>query len=290
MTRPWLQSRANGQVTLSRAQVGAAPELGLAAYSLSAGAVARGDERELALDGTFGLTQTGRDDRLNTGARLYGERTFHPDDEHLRVSAQLDYSHLSRIEHTGPGVPAQHGVMLSGNFERSLGNLLALGGAGLGYATVVGAQGQVHGRFSYDPRPQHRLEAGLAVTFDARAGAAGSVMFSYTHRFGVATPEQPPFEIYADGEISGRVFIDENRNGQYDAGEKPLPDVGIALDNGNQTRRTDASGRYRFASVRAGAHLITIDGKSVPVQTRFTTPSPAQVTWRRRGRSPPTSG
>jgi SdrD B-like domain len=278
MTRPWLQSRANGQVTLSRAQVGDAPELGMAAYSLAAGAVARGDERQLALDGLWGLTRSGREDRLNAGARLYGERTFHPDDEHLRVSAQLDYSHLSRIEHAGPGVPAQHGIMLSGHFERSLGNVLALGGAGLGYASVVGAQGQVNGRFSYDPRPQHRLEAGLAVTFDARAGATGSVMFSYTHRFGVATPEQPPFEIYADGEISGRVFIDENRNGQYDPGEKPLADVGIALDNGGQTRRTDASGCYRFASVRAGAHLITIDGKTVPVHSRFTTPSPAQVT------------
>src|SRR5204863_2692256 len=113
MTRPWLQSRASSQVTLSRAQVGEAPELGLASYGLSGGAVARGDERELALDGVWGLTRTGREDRMNTSARLYGERTFHPDDEHLRVSAQLDYSHMSRIEHGGPGVPAQNGIMLS---------------------------------------------------------------------------------------------------------------------------------------------------------------------------------
>jgi hypothetical protein len=74
------------------------------------------------------------------------------------------------------------------------------------------------------------------------------------------------------------VFLDDNRNGQYDPGEKPLADVVVTLDGGNQARKTDAEGRYRFAGVRAGAHLIAIDGKTVPVRSRFTTPSPAHVT------------
>ena len=278
-TRSWLQSHASGQVTLSRATLGDRQPLDLAAYSASAGAVARDDRRELSLDGVGGVTKMDREDRVTAGVRLRGEQTFRDDDQHLRLGFQLDYNHLSVVAREAPEVPAENGIRFMARLERSLGKIHGLGGAGMGYAGTLGGQAFADGRVAYEPRPQDRIEAGLAVTFDARSGTQGSVMFSYTHRFGLAAQtEQPPFELYAEGEISGRVFIDDNRNGQFDEGEEPLAGVIVRLGGANEERRTDAEGKYRFATVKAGAHLIEIDGKTVPARTRFTTPSPAYVT------------
>lgn len=44
---------------------------------------------------------------------------------------------------------------------------------------------------------------------------------------------------------TGTVFLDANSNGQFDAGESPIPDIGVS--NGSDVVRTDAGGRYKVA-------------------------------------------
>ena len=66
------------------------------------------------------------------------------------------------------------------------------------------------------------------------------------------------------GRLSGVVYLDSNENGRYDAGEMGAPNVTVILD-GRFSVRTDASGRFDFASVAAGHHAITVESDNLPL-------------------------
>src|SRR5207253_1944951 len=63
--------------------------------------------------------------------------------------------------------------------------------------------------------------------------------------------------------IVGRVFVDANGNGQFDATEKPAPGIRLYLNNG-QSVITDSAGLYNFPSLGDGPQVISIDPVSVP--------------------------
>ncbi|HYO64113.1 MAG TPA: SdrD B-like domain-containing protein [Pyrinomonadaceae bacterium] len=63
--------------------------------------------------------------------------------------------------------------------------------------------------------------------------------------------------------ILGRVFEDANANGQFDDGEKPVPNVRLYLNNG-QSVVTDSAGQYNFPSVNDGALVIALDPVTLP--------------------------
>ena len=64
--------------------------------------------------------------------------------------------------------------------------------------------------------------------------------------------------------IVGRVFLDFDRDGQYDEGrDRPLPGARLVLSNGLQTT-TDGEGRYAFRNVKAGVWLLKLDSASAP--------------------------
>ncbi|HVS82195.1 MAG TPA: hypothetical protein VHE60_10715 [Pyrinomonadaceae bacterium] len=63
--------------------------------------------------------------------------------------------------------------------------------------------------------------------------------------------------------IVGRVFVDANGNGQFDAGDKPAPGVRLYLSNG-QSVITDSAGLYNFPSLGDGPQVISLDPVSVP--------------------------
>jgi hypothetical protein len=66
------------------------------------------------------------------------------------------------------------------------------------------------------------------------------------------------------GRLSGVVYLDSNENGRYDAGEMGAPNVTVILD-GRFSVRTDGSGRFDFASVAAGHHVITVESDNLPL-------------------------
>ncbi len=63
--------------------------------------------------------------------------------------------------------------------------------------------------------------------------------------------------------IVGRVFTDMNGNGQFDVGDKPVPDVRLYLNSG-QSVITDSQGLYNFPSLGDGAQVIALDPTTVP--------------------------
>ena len=66
------------------------------------------------------------------------------------------------------------------------------------------------------------------------------------------------------GRLTGVVYLDANENGRYDAGEAGAPNVTVILD-GRFSVRTDASGRFDFASVAAGHHVLTVESDNLPL-------------------------
>jgi uncharacterized repeat protein (TIGR01451 family) len=63
--------------------------------------------------------------------------------------------------------------------------------------------------------------------------------------------------------LVGRVFVDVNGNGQFDASDRPSPGVRLYLGNG-QSVITDSAGLYNFPSLGDGPQVISLDPVSVP--------------------------
>lgn len=63
--------------------------------------------------------------------------------------------------------------------------------------------------------------------------------------------------------LVGRVFVDVNKNGEFDDGDRPAPGVRLYLNNG-QSVITDSAGLYNFPALSDGPQVISIDPVSVP--------------------------
>jgi uncharacterized repeat protein (TIGR01451 family) len=63
--------------------------------------------------------------------------------------------------------------------------------------------------------------------------------------------------------LVGRVFVDVNKNGEFDDGDRPAPGVRLYLNNG-QSVITDSAGLYNFPALGDGPQVISIDPVSVP--------------------------
>lgn len=81
-------------------------------------------------------------------------------------------------------------------------------------------------------------------------------------------PNSPQFNIEGEGQLEGRLFLDEDQDGRYDpaAGDEPLADVRLLLlDRGTDDVlagpvTTDAQGRFSFAAVSPGTHDLFVLG------------------------------
>ena len=70
------------------------------------------------------------------------------------------------------------------------------------------------------------------------------------------------------GRITGRVFMDSNRNGVDDANEAGAGGVYIILD-GRFSTQTDAAGLYHFDAVATGPHTIVVQPDALPLPWHF---------------------
>ncbi len=68
----------------------------------------------------------------------------------------------------------------------------------------------------------------------------------------------------AAGRLQGVVYLDDNKNGKRDAAERGAANVTVLLD-GRFAAQTDAQGRYDFAYIVAGPHVLTVIGDNLPL-------------------------
>ena len=80
------------------------------------------------------------------------------------------------------------------------------------------------------------------------------------------------FRVVRTGRISGLVWFDANENGRFDDGEQPLTDVRVVTGSGRDTL-TDDKGYFIIGDLPPGEHIILLDEKTIPEQTRSITGS-----------------
>lgn len=75
------------------------------------------------------------------------------------------------------------------------------------------------------------------------------------------------FRVVRTGRISGVVWMDLNNNGRLDETEQPLPDVRVVTGSGRDTL-TDDKGYFIIGDLPPGEHIVLLDEKTLPEQTR----------------------
>jgi copper amine oxidase-like protein len=80
------------------------------------------------------------------------------------------------------------------------------------------------------------------------------------------------FRVVRTGRISGVVWLDLNNNGRLDDTEQPLPDVRVVTGSGRDTL-TDDKGYFIIGDLPPGEHIVLLDEKTIPDQTRSITGS-----------------
>ena len=77
------------------------------------------------------------------------------------------------------------------------------------------------------------------------------------------------FRVVRTGRITGIVWFDTNENGRLDKGEQPLADVRVVTGSGRDTL-TDDKGNFIIGDLPPGEHILLLDEKTIPEQTRST--------------------
>jgi len=75
------------------------------------------------------------------------------------------------------------------------------------------------------------------------------------------------FRVVRTGRISGVVWLDLNENGRLDETEVPLADVRVVTGSGRDTL-TDAHGYFIIGDLPPGEHILLLDEKTIPDQTK----------------------
>jgi hypothetical protein len=68
----------------------------------------------------------------------------------------------------------------------------------------------------------------------------------------------------AAGKLVGSVYLDDNKNAKRDASERGAANVTVLLD-GRYAAQTDAQGRFEFAFVAAGPHVLSVISDNLPL-------------------------
>jgi hypothetical protein len=75
------------------------------------------------------------------------------------------------------------------------------------------------------------------------------------------------FRVVRTGRISGVVWLDVNENGRLDENEQPLADVRVVTGSGRDTL-TNEKGYFLIGDLPPGEHILLLDEKTMPEQTR----------------------
>ncbi len=90
------------------------------------------------------------------------------------------------------------------------------------------------------------------------------VMLRYDQSAGSARAPAGGGPGQAAGRLAGSVFLDENQNGKREAGEQGAVNVTVLLD-GRYAAQTDVQGRFEFAYVAAGNHVLAVISDNLPL-------------------------
>jgi hypothetical protein len=139
---------------------------------------------------------------------------------------------------------------------------LTVGG---GYSHIAGSTVKIYERAT----AALRLPRQTSIQIDyLRAPGGPTLLMSirgnlFHDREATAFLEAPTSTMNSYGKVAGRAYQDIDMNGRFDPGtDQPLADVKVRVD-GSRYVVTDAEGFYRFDSLLAGDHRVSLDLLSV---------------------------
>lgn len=71
------------------------------------------------------------------------------------------------------------------------------------------------------------------------------------------------FRVVRTGRVSGRIWLDANRNGKFDEGEEALADVRVVAGTSRDTLTGDG-GRFILSDMPPGEYVLVVDAKTLP--------------------------
>lgn len=113
------------------------------------------------------------------------------------------------------------------------------------------------------------VQVNLGRSFGTSRGQT-SLTIGYVHRFGAESGGGFQFSKLLGlhrGNIQGRVFLDRNGNGQYEADEPGIAGMKVGLGDGRNVI-TDAHGIFKFASLEAGEFDVALNSAEMGVSLR----------------------
>jgi len=200
--------------------------------------------------------------RLNTDIE-YSWTDNKEDELSLRLSAEK--SLLADVKITGT---AQHVIAEANTIGKWSGTSLSFGLSWQLHRNWLISCNSDYNRNMIDPENEDR------TTTD---GTTILLSISYSR----ASGRQPylygrPTGNLGRGRISGKVFLDENKDGKQGVNEEPLKNILVFLD-GRFTAETDSDGKFEFWPVASGDHYISIGIEDVPLPWGLDDESAKQV-------------
>jgi len=200
--------------------------------------------------------------RLNTDIE-YSWTDNKEDELSLRLSAEK--SLLADVKIAGT---AQHVIAEDNTIGKWSGTSLSLGLSWQLHRNWLISCDADYNRNMFDP------ENADSTTIDGT-----TVLFSIS--YSRASGRQPylygrPTGNLGRGRISGKVFLDENKDGKQGIKEKALKNILVYLD-GRFTTETDSDGKFEFWPVASGDHYISIGIEDVPLPWGLDDESAKQV-------------
>ncbi|MGA8515922.1 MAG: hypothetical protein WB821_14245, partial [Burkholderiaceae bacterium] len=185
---------------------------------------------------------------------------------------------------TANGITRSRGLGLATNIEYALGQRWSLNSSLQGRWSGEQTQYTLNAGISWRMTPQWTVLANVyanqgssSATALAQsplsspvAGTARSqdrgLFVALRYQDAAGTPSAPTGGApgAAAGRLLGSVYLDENKNARRDAAERGAANVTVLLD-GRYAVQTDAQGRFEFAYVVAGPHVLTVISDNLPL-------------------------
>jgi len=86
------------------------------------------------------------------------------------------------------------------------------------------------------------------------------------------------FPLIEGASVSGRVFIDENADGLLQDAEEPLDGAAVILLPGEEFRRTDGDGAFRFEHLLPGTYRLRVHEADLPTGYELASAEPREAT------------
>lgn len=257
-------SHANGLITANIGTLAPGATVRVT-VNITANADARG-----TLTNTATVTQTETDSNTANNSSTINT-TINP-----RIDLQVTKTKVNPTNPAVPGAPLTYTILVTNNGPSSATSVVMTDVLpnGLTFASGSSTVGTVSNVGQTVTANVGTLAPGASATVTLNANVAASAAGTLANTATVAGTETDTnttnnsstlnTDVAVRGSIQGRTYVDENRNGVFDAGEAGIEDVSIALTGTdivgnpvNRTTTTDADGEFEFTDLVPGTYTVT---------------------------------